>query len=119
MTDQLRPPPPDEVIQLTANDIETEPGTGMTVIEGQLRRENARLRRERDEARQELALSDRSSVPPPTRKQKAVAVTGKVVQWTGVALLVLTAAAQVASMYRPDLEAPIRTLIKLVKGLGG
>ena len=114
MTTTPKPP-----IFPVARDEVTEPGIGVSMETLTLKRENMRLRQERNEARQALAdLEDRSSVPPPTRKQAAVAMTGKVVQWTGIAMLLLTAAAQVASMYRPDLEAPIRTLIKLVQGLG-
>lgn len=107
-----------EVIQITANDIETEPGIGMTVGEMQLRRDLARIRRERDEARQELALSDRSSVPPPTRKQQVVGVGMGAVKWVGVATLLLTALAEIASTYRPDVVGPIQTVIKLLGGLG-
>ncbi len=106
---------------ITANDIETEPGTGLGPIEMQLRRDNARLRRERNAAIERADLAEltleRSSMPP-TGKQKAVAVTGKVVQWTGALVLLVTAMAQVAAMYRPDLEAPLRTIAKLLGGLG-
>lgn len=73
MSDEIRPPP------LPARDIEeTQPGLGETPREAQLRVENMRLRRERNQARSERDSALTSSAPggsiPPdlTRKQKLV-----------------------------------------------
>ncbi|HJW76325.1 MAG TPA: hypothetical protein VJ787_11775 [Thermoleophilia bacterium] len=75
MSDQLRPPP-----FPVARDTETEPGLGETPREAQLRGENVRLRRERNQARKErdAALLGTSapgtgSTPPDlTRGQRTV-----------------------------------------------
>jgi hypothetical protein len=67
MPDQLRPPPLPTFPP--ANDISTEPGLGLLAM----KLENARLRRERDEARALLPEETESEDdPPPTRKQRLV-----------------------------------------------
>lgn len=66
MTTPIPPPPPLPPFG-AANDVETEPGIGLI----SLKQENARLRRERDEARQALA-STPDSEPPPTRPSDRV-----------------------------------------------
>ena len=97
-----------------ARDIDTEPGMGLLALKG----ENARLRRERDDARAERdeLLSNPSSIPPPTRRQKAVGVTVGTVQWLGVFTLIVTAAVQIASVYRPGLVGPLKQLQQLLGG---
>jgi len=70
VSDQLRPPP-----FPVARDTETEPGLGETPREAQLRGENVRLRRERNQARKErdAALLGTGSTPPDlTRGQRTV-----------------------------------------------
>lgn len=108
MSDEIRPPP-----FPPARDETTEPGIGMSRETIALRKENARLRSERNEALAQVP----ESLPPPTRTQKAAGVTLSTVQWLGVASLVLTAAAQIASAYRPGLVGPIQHMIEIVKGL--
>lgn len=80
-----------------ARDADTEPGIHSAQDVLALRRENARLRRERDE------LRDRpSSTPPPTRKQrnvKAALITGK---WA-VLLPVVALAARAAARQWPEI----------------
>jgi len=52
---------------VTARDGDTEPGLGLLA----LKEENARLRRERNEARASLlTTSEPGSTPPPTRRQR-------------------------------------------------
>jgi len=93
-----------------AVEVETEPGLGLLALKA----ENARLRRERNEARDALSGSD--SVPPPTRRQKAVGATVGTVQWLGVATLLVTVAVQIASAYRPGLVGPLQQLLQLLGG---
>lgn len=69
------PPRPDDR-PAVARDVDTEPGLGMTAGEMQLRRDLARIRRERDRLRDEALVSSASgSVPPPTRRQRNVRVS--------------------------------------------
>lgn len=112
MSDDLTRPPPYPV----ESDSPTEPGIGHISLAAHLslRAENMRLRKERNAARAELDEQLRASMPP-TPRQRLVVGT---VKWTGVASLLLTALAEVASMYRPDVVGPIRTLVKLLGGLG-
>jgi hypothetical protein len=91
-----------------ARDIDTEPGMGLLALKA----ENARLRRERDEAREELASSP--STPPPTRRQAIVGTTMGTVKWLGVLSLIVTAAVQIASVYRPGLVGPLQQLLQLL-----
>lgn len=76
MTDQMRPPPLPSPFPVAAREAETEPGIGVNPEVMALRRENMRLRRERNAAKQDLtrALTESASgsMPPPTRKQKTV-----------------------------------------------
>lgn len=64
MSDEIRPPP-----FPPARDADTEPGIGMSRETIALRKENARLRSERNDAL--AAVPD--TLPPPTRKQRTVA----------------------------------------------
>lgn len=108
MSDEIRPPP-----FPPSRDETTEPGIGMTRETIALRKENARLRSERNEAL--AAVPD--TLPPPTRTQSAVRTSFSAVQWIGLVTLLLTAAAQVASAYKPGLVGPIQHMIDIVKGL--
>jgi len=112
MSDDLTRPPPYPV----ASDDPTEPGIGHISLAAHLtlRQENMRLRRERNAARDALDEQLRTSMPPTPRQKLA----GGAVKWTGIAALLLTALAEVASLYRPDVEGPIRTLVKLLGGAG-
>ena len=75
MPDEMRPPPYPPPYPVARDEI-TQPGMGLDVEKLTLKRENLRLRKERNEARQQLsrALTESASgsVPPDlTRKQKA------------------------------------------------
>lgn len=54
--------------------------------------------------------------PPPSKRQVAVRAVGKGSQWLMIAIGVLGVAAQIAHIYRPDLEGPIQVAIKLLGG---
>lgn len=97
-----------------AVEAETEPGLGLL----QVKAERDRYRRERNEARAERdeLLANSPSIPPPTRRQKAVGGVVGTVQWVGVATLLLTAAVQIASAYRPGLVGPLQQLLQLLGG---
>ena len=82
---------------------------------GRLLIENRRLQRERDEA---ISLIP-DELPPPTRKQVMVGATVGLVKWLGVASLLLTAAAEVASIIKPEYVGPLQSLRKLFEGLAG
>jgi hypothetical protein len=76
VTDEIRPPPLPAQPFGSARDEITQPGMGLDVEKLTLKRENMRLRQERNEARQQLtrALTESASgsTPPDlTRKQKA------------------------------------------------
>lgn len=104
---------------LRAVDVDTEPGVGLLAVKAELQRavdENARLRRQRDEARLERddlrALSDPSERPPPTRRQKTV-VMGAVGAGAGlfvIARVVLRFVADQWPEYAPLAEAVLSVL---------
>jgi len=54
--------------------------------------------------------------PPPSKGKVAVRAVGKGGQWLMIAIGALGVAAQVAHIYRPDLEGPIQVAIKLLGG---
>lgn len=118
-----RPPP---LPYLRAVDVTTEPGLGLLAIKADLeasRKEAFRLRRERnewrDKANQALTASAPGTSLPPekTPARKAVGVGVGVTQWIGVATMVLTVVAQIASMYKPGSEGPIEKIIDFLKGI--
>ncbi|HEU4580912.1 MAG TPA: hypothetical protein VFS67_21785 [Polyangiaceae bacterium] len=54
--------------------------------------------------------------PPPSKGQVAARAVGKGSQWLMIAIGALGVAAQIAHIYRPDLEGPIQVAIKLLGG---
>jgi chemotaxis response regulator CheB len=104
-------------IQITANDIETEPGIGMGPVEMQLRKDLARIRRERNAAIERADLAElnleRSSVPP-TRKQKAVGVGVLLGKYAGLLVVLPALGAALAKLWPEYAD-----LIALVVGLVG
>ncbi len=84
----LLPPPFPRAVE-----VETEPGLGLLALKA----ENARLRRERNEAR--AALSGSDSVPPPTRRQKAVGVSLGLGKWAVLLALLPTVGAALTKIW--------------------
>ena len=111
MANEMRPPP----YPPRPSDVETLPGLDQGERIGRLLIENRRLQRERDEA---ISLIP-DELPPPTRKQVMVGATVGLVKWLGVASLLLTAAAEVASIIKPEYVGPLQSLRKLFEGLAG
>ena len=108
MANEMRPPP----YPPNQSDVETLPGLDQGERIGRLVRELVLTRKERDEA-----LAALPSYPPPTRKQAMVGATVGLVKWLGVASLLLTAAAEVASIIKPEYVGPLQSLRKLFEGL--
>jgi hypothetical protein len=67
-----------------------------------LRRENQRLRRERNAARQERDTLSLDSVPPPTRRQKTVGIMGKLGKYGLVGLGIAAILRAAAKKWWPD-----------------
>ena len=104
-----------------ARDDATEPGIGLSLDALALQRECMRLRQERTALRKErddaFEALDRATMPP-TPRQRLAGLGAGAVSVLGVLSLVVALAAQVAAVYRPDIEAPLRTLEKLLGSLG-
>jgi hypothetical protein len=106
-----------------AVDIDTEPGIGLLQVKADLlaeKQRSERYRRERNVARQErdeLQAAQAGSIPPPrSAMQKVAGGTVGVTKWVGVATLLLTAAAQIASTFKPGAVGPIESLLEFIKG---
>lgn len=72
MPSEIPPPPRLPPPFPIAKDADTEPGIGIDIEKLSLKRENMRLRQERNQARQALEDSAADTIPPPTKKQKTV-----------------------------------------------
>lgn len=110
MSDEIPPPPPPFPV---ARDEVTQPGIGLDIEKLTLKRENMRLRQERNEARGLLADAVRETVPPPTRKQKLVKAGLTSAQWAllvGVAGVVLPAVAKKWPAYADLVQAVLANL---------
>lgn len=106
VADGLPPPYPPR-----QSDVETLPGLDQSEQVYRMQGVITRLRRERDEA---LSLIP-EELPPPTRKQAMVGATVGLVKWLGVVSLLLAAAAEVASLVKPEYVGPIQSLKKLAE----
>ena len=93
------------------SDVETLPGIDQSDRVYRMQEVITRLRAERDEA---ISLIP-EELPPPTRKQAMVGATGDVVRWLGILSLLLTVAAEVASLVKPEYVGPIQSLKKLAE----
>jgi hypothetical protein len=114
------PPPPDsEPEELDPEDFEELPELEQPVtlnrlarfvVDGfsTLRDDNRMIRKDVLLLREHVTTVDKR-----TLVQKVGGAAGKGVAWSGVATLVLTAAAQIAAQYRPGAVGPIQALIKL------
>lgn len=105
----------DEIVPpAVARDVDTEPGLGMTAGEMQLRRDLARIRRERDRLRDEALVSSASgSVPPPTRRQRNVRVSLALGKYAGLLLLLPALGAAVAKRW-PDYADIVNVVISVL-----
>jgi hypothetical protein len=95
MSDELRPPP-----YPVASDDPTEPGIGSVSLAAHitLRKENMRLRQERNAARDELDKQLRSSMPP-TPVQRKVALSLNLGKYTALLTLVPVVGAVLAKVW--------------------
>jgi hypothetical protein len=96
-----------------AADIDTEPGVGLLAIKAELageRSRSARYREERNALREELARSP--SVPPPTRRQKAVGVSLGLGKWAVLLTLLPALGAAVAKRW-PEYEGIVQAVMSV------
>lgn len=89
---------------------DTLPGIHGTQDVMQLRRENARLRHERDAARTELF---ETSIPPPTFRQRKARTALHLGKWAVVLPVVAVAARAIAKRY-PEVTEIVDALLALV-----
>lgn len=108
---------PDDVHTVTERDIATEPGIGYPMDLLILRRENNRLRMERNQERQARELAEltleRQSMPP-TRRQRAVGWSLKLGKW-GALLTLLPPLGVVLAKLWPEYADLIELATEWVK----
>lgn len=104
MSDEMRPPP------LPRSSEATEPGLGLLA----LKNENARLRRERNEARDALLTgSAPGSSPPPTRRQRNVGHVISLGKYAAL-LTILPALGAVVAKHWPEYADVVQAIISVL-----